>query len=107
MCEQGIGDVRSRLVRLIPDDGDPETAAIKQFFNYRLPATYAAARIEWLDIVEANHALWQGISSPKRELIRSFLNAFNLECVKRLRPSSRFDFSGASCGNLFLTGYAA
>jgi 2-phospho-L-lactate transferase/gluconeogenesis factor (CofD/UPF0052 family) len=54
--------------------------------------------------MEANHSLWHGISSPKRELIRSFLNAINLEMVKRLRPTSRFDFSGASIGNLFLTG---
>ncbi|KAL2105163.1 hypothetical protein VUR80DRAFT_8912 [Thermomyces stellatus] len=44
------------------------------------------------------------MSSPKRELIRSFLNGFNLEAVKRSRPSSRFDYSGASVGNLFLTG---
>lgn len=29
----------------------------------------------------------------------------NQEIVKRLRPTSRFDFSGASIGNLFLTGY--
>lgn len=44
------------------------------------------------------------MSSPKRELIRSHLNSFHLEVVKRMRPSSRFDFSGASIGNLFLTG---
>ena len=103
MCE-GIGDVRSRLVRLIPEHGGVETLAIKQFFNHRLPKSYAPARMEWLDILEANHSLWYGISAPKRELIRSFLNAINLEIVKRLRPTSRFDFSGASIGNLFLTG---
>lgn len=100
----GIGDVRSRLVRLIPEDGD-EAKAIRQFFNHRLPKSYAPARAEWLDLVEATHPLWAGISSPKRELIRSFLNCINLEIVKRLRPTSRFDFSGASIGNLFLTGY--
>ncbi|KAK5005380.1 hypothetical protein LTR28_007787, partial [Elasticomyces elasticus] len=95
-----------RLVRLIPDTENPhsETAAIKSFFNYRLPSTCSEARREWLDIVEAVHPLWTHISSPKRELIRSFLNAVNLEIVKRLRPSSRFDFSSASIGNLFLTG---
>ena len=81
-----------------------ESIAMKSFFNHRLPKSYGPARAEWLDIVEANHALWTGISSPKRELIRSFLNAINLEIVKRLRPTSRFDFSGASVGNLFLTG---
>ncbi|KAJ4268845.1 hypothetical protein NW762_002915 [Fusarium torreyae] len=100
----GIGDVRSRLVRLIPNDGSPETAAIKHFFNHRLPKSYAEARSEWFEILEATHPLWDDISSPKRELIRSYLNSFNLEVVKRMKPSSRFDYSGASIGNLFLTG---
>ena len=99
----GIGDVRSRLVRLIPDTG-VETQAIKRLFNHRLPKDYASARMEWLDLVEATHNLWKGVSFPKQELIRSFLNVINLEVVKRLRPSSRFDWSGASIGNLFLTG---
>lgn len=100
----GIGDVRSRLVRLIPENGS-EAKAIKTFFNHRLPKAYGPARAEWLDIVEATHPLWLGISAPKKELIRSFLNQMNLEIVKRLRPTSRFDFSGAAIGNLFLTGY--
>ncbi|KAF5679266.1 UPF0052 domain-containing protein [Fusarium denticulatum] len=59
---------------------------------------------EWFEILEATHPLWNDISSPKRELIRSYLNSFNLEVVKRMKPSSRFDYSGASIGNLFLTG---
>lgn len=100
----GIGDVRSRLVRLIPDNDLRETAAIKHLFNHRLPKTYHAARAEWFEMLEATHPLWVDISSPKRELIRSYLNSFNLEVVKRMRPSSRFDFSNASVGNLFLTG---
>ncbi|POR37006.1 Uncharacterized protein TPAR_02796 [Tolypocladium paradoxum] len=100
----GIGDVRSRLVRLIPDNGDGETVAIKHLFNHRLPRAHDEARAEWFEILEATHPLWRDISSPKRELIRSHLNSFNLEVVKRMRPSSRFDFSRASIGNLFLTG---
>ncbi|KAK3113925.1 hypothetical protein LTR53_008292 [Teratosphaeriaceae sp. CCFEE 6253] len=99
----GIGDIRSRLVRLIPEDGE-EATAVKHFFNYRLPKDYGPARSEWLDILESNHSLWTGISSPKKELVRSILNSINVEMLKRLRPTSRFDFSGASIGNLFLTG---
>ena len=99
----GIGDVRSRLVRLIPEDGE-EASGIKHFFNYRLPRSYGPARAEWQDIIEATHSLWDGISSPKKELIRSILNVMNLEMLKKLRPTSRFDYSGASIGNLFLTG---
>ncbi|KAF2489943.1 UPF0052-domain-containing protein [Lophium mytilinum] len=103
----GIGDVRSRLVRMIPDDpdhDDSEKAAMKAFFNHRLPKDRIEAKQEWLKIVEADHPLWAHISSAKKELIRSFLNTINLEIVKRLRPSSTFDFSSASIGNLFLTG---
>ncbi|TKX22035.1 hypothetical protein C1H76_5668 [Elsinoe australis] len=102
----GIGDLRSRLVRLIPDSDDPgsEAHAIKALFNHRLPEDCGAARQEWLDIVEVQHSIWNHISSPKKELIRSFLITVNLEIVKRLRPSSRFDFSKASIGNLFITG---
>ncbi|KAH7343066.1 hypothetical protein BKA65DRAFT_587408 [Rhexocercosporidium sp. MPI-PUGE-AT-0058] len=101
----GIGDVRSRLVRLIPEDpSSPETTAIKTLFNHRLSPNPSLARIEWLDIVEARHLLWTCISSEKRELIRSFFNTINLEIVKRLRPTSSFNFQSASVGNLFLTG---
>jgi 2-phospho-L-lactate transferase/gluconeogenesis factor (CofD/UPF0052 family) len=94
-------------VRLIPEDStgkDPEKVAIKTLFNHRLSSDPSQARIEWLDIVEARHALWTSISSSKRELIRSFLNTINLEIVKRARPSSVFNFQSASVGNLFLTG---
>lgn len=97
--------MRSRLVRLIPDDvNDPERHAIRAFFNHRLLSNAQDAKLEWLDIVEARHELWQDISSPKRELIRSFLNLLNLELVKRARPNSVFSFQNASVGNLFLTG---
>ncbi|KZF26707.1 UPF0052-domain-containing protein [Xylona heveae TC161] len=105
----GIGDVRSRLVRLIPSDEEEEhpnseRSAIKALFNHRLASDGPTARHEWLDIVEARHALWKNIPSSQKELIRSFLNLINLEIVKRARPSSVFDFSSASVGNLFLTG---
>jgi hypothetical protein len=55
--------------------------------------------------VEAEHALWTNISTAKKELVRAMLNVVAYEIVKRRRPSSIFDFSGASIGNLFLTGY--
>lgn len=94
-------------MRLIPDDhdhDDSEKAAIKIFFNHRLPKDYATARQEWMHIVDASHALWTNISTAKKELIRAILNSVNFEILKRMRPSSTFDFSGASIGNLFLTG---
>ncbi|KAK3956992.1 hypothetical protein QBC32DRAFT_249277 [Pseudoneurospora amorphoporcata] len=100
-----VGDIRSRLVRLIPNpSNDQEKAALKALFEYRLPGDPSKARNEWLDIVEARHLLWAYISSPKRELIRSILNTLNLEIVKRARPTSTFNFAEASIGNMFLTG---
>ncbi|KAF7720236.1 LPPG:FO 2-phospho-L-lactate transferase family protein [Penicillium ucsense] len=102
----GIGDVRSRLVRLIPDSAaNPERAAIKSLFNHRLPAQAATAAHEWLTIVDGTSGLWRCITPAKKELIRSFFNMLNLEILKRARPpSSTFDFTSASVGNLFLTG---
>ncbi|RYP61993.1 hypothetical protein DL771_009933 [Monosporascus sp. 5C6A] len=102
----GIGDVRSRLVRLIPgSDTDPEQRALRELFNHRLPSDRERARVEWLDVVEGrDRVLWRDVSSEKRELVRSVLNLANLEIVKRARPSSTFNFAKASIGNLFLTG---
>ncbi|KAL4867571.1 hypothetical protein BDV12DRAFT_209826 [Aspergillus spectabilis] len=101
----GIGDVRSRLVRLIPPSPpNSERAAIKTLFNYRLPVN-DSAHSEWLCIVDGTSPLWRSIAPAKKELIRSFFNLFNLEILKRARPpTSSFDFSSASVGNLFLTG---
>ncbi|KAM0172441.1 hypothetical protein ACHAPC_010767 [Botrytis cinerea] len=103
----GIGDVRSRLVRLIPEDptgANPERSALSTFFNHRLDPSPQEAKHEWLAIVEGHSPLWSDITSAKRELIRSFLNTINLEIVKRARPTSVFNFQSASVGNLFLTG---
>ncbi|KAI9043480.1 gluconeogenesis factor YvcK family protein [Aspergillus affinis] len=102
----GIGDVRSRLVRLIPDcPPNSERAAIKTIFNHRLPPDAGAALAEWQSIVDGTSSLWRSITPAKKELVRSFFNLLNLEILKRARPpSSTFDFTSASVGNLFLTG---
>ncbi|KAA8652607.1 hypothetical protein EYZ11_003728 [Aspergillus tanneri] len=102
----GIGDVRSRLVRLIPESSpNSERAAIKTLVNHRLPPHAAAASAEWQSIVDGTSDLWRCITPAKKELIRSFFNLLNLEILKRARPpSSTFDFTSASVGNLFLTG---
>ncbi|KAJ5617057.1 hypothetical protein N7537_002171 [Penicillium hordei] len=101
----GIGDVRSRLVRLIPDSpANSERSAVKALFNHRLPAEADIATNEWQSIVDGTSGLWTAITPAKKELIRSFFNVLNLEILKRARPpSSTFDFTSASVGNLFLT----
>jgi 2-phospho-L-lactate transferase/gluconeogenesis factor (CofD/UPF0052 family) len=103
----GIGDVRSRLVRLIPSHPpSTERSAIAALFNHRLSSTCAnQAAAEWHTIVSGTNSLWQAIPSAKKELIRAFFNLLNLEILKRSRPpTSTFDFTSASVGNLFLTG---
>ena len=103
----GIGDVRSRLVRLIPSSPpSPERDAISTLFNHRLsPTSSAEAASEWQQIVAGTAELWSGIPSAKKELIRAFFNLLNLEVLKRSRPpTSTFDFTSASVGNLFMTG---
>lgn len=103
----GIGDVRSRLIRLIPaHPHSPEREAIGKLLSYRLSSTdVKEARNGWSDIVDGTSHLWTGISSAKKELIRSFFNLVNLEIIKRSRPpTSTFDFRSASIGNFFLTG---
>lgn len=103
----GIGDVRSRLVRLIPQHPhSTEREAIGALLSHRLSSTDSRdARNGWANIVDGTSDLWHEIPSAKKELVRSFLNLVNLEILKRSRPpTSTFDFRSASVGNLFLTG---
>ncbi|ERF68269.1 hypothetical protein EPUS_02725 [Endocarpon pusillum Z07020] len=103
----GIGDVRSRLVRLIPTHPrSTERTAIANLFNHRLSSSSShAASVEWQALVSGTSPLWSLIPSSKKQLIRSFFNLLNLEILKRSRPpTSTFDFTSASVGNLFLTG---
>lgn len=121
----GVGDVRSmsryseesgdamlilspgRLVRLIPNHpASAERTAIANLFTHRLSSVSPhAASEEWQSLVSGISPLWSKIPSAKKQLIRSFLNLLNLEILKRSRPpTSTFDFTSASVGNLFLTG---
>ncbi|KAK9687099.1 hypothetical protein K7432_014914 [Basidiobolus ranarum] len=104
-----IGDLRSRLTRLINiEDGDAETIAerkgIKELLGYRLPerGEEASIRQEWTEIVEGTHKLWNEISVEKKETIRGFLTLFHFEILKRAHK--RFDYRNGSIGNFFLTG---
>ncbi|KAL9603049.1 MAG: hypothetical protein Q9219_001413 [cf. Caloplaca sp. 3 TL-2023] len=97
----GIGDVRSRLVRLIP----PSNAGILHLFNHRLPSSPSAASAEFLTLLDLTSPLYKPIPTPQALLIRSILSHLHLEILKRTRsPTSTFNFQSASIGNLFLTG---
>lgn len=68
-----IGDIRSRLTRLIPSTlpGSP-LHTIRVLLEYRLPAKCSEreARDEWRDIVEGRSKLWIGIPDDRKETIR-------------------------------------
>ncbi|MCJ1474836.1 hypothetical protein MMC13_003496 [Lambiella insularis] len=97
----GIGDLRSRLIRLIPPSHDH----IHSLLNHRLDPDPTLALSSWQSLVSGTSPLWIPMPPPQRELIRSMLNHLNLEILKRARPPlSTFNFSSASLGNLFLTG---
>lgn len=100
-----IGDIRSRLVRLIPSGPHESTAsaAIRNLFEYRLSAYDDAETVkkEWLSIVEGRHRLWRGIPSDRREVIRAFLVHFESAVLKRAHR--RFNFRNASVGNCWLS----
>ncbi|CAK9780810.1 UPF0052-domain-containing protein [Cutaneotrichosporon oleaginosum] len=105
-----IGDIRSRLIRLIPQPANPtsredrERQAIYNLMAHRFPATVAEkiAREGWEEIVEGRSPLWNDIGEDKRECIRAFLVHFQTLCLRRAHK--RFSFRNFSLGNGFLTG---
>ncbi|KAK7059230.1 hypothetical protein VNI00_001857 [Paramarasmius palmivorus] len=114
-----IGDIRSRLIRLIPP-APPSSPldAIRTLLAYRLPVHYSErqAREEWRDIVEGKSHLWHGIPTDRKETIRGkysrvleyasshvnqgFLVYFESELLKRAHKN--FTFLNGSIGNYFL-----
>ncbi|OSD05676.1 UPF0052-domain-containing protein [Trametes coccinea BRFM310] len=103
-----IGDIRSRLVRLIPPaDASSPLEAIRNLLAYRLPAscTEREARDEWRDIVEGRSKLWSGIPNDRKEMIRGFLVYFESEILKRAHKN--FSFVNGSIGNYFLSAAQA
>ncbi|KAJ1585560.1 hypothetical protein NDA11_005898 [Ustilago hordei] len=110
-----IGDLRSRLNRLIPTPSqhDPfassssseppqSNEAIHNLLSYRLPSSGKSREIkqEWMDILEGRHRLWRGIESERKEVIRGFLVHFESEVLRRAHR--HFNFRGGSIGNFFL-----
>lgn len=95
-----IGDIRSRASRLIPST----QKQLHDLFGHRLPDNDSLARIEWGQIIDGTHKLWESIESHIKELIRPFFIEINAVLLKRARPGKEFCYSHASIGNLFLTG---
>ncbi|KAK2461746.1 hypothetical protein APHAL10511_006209 [Amanita phalloides] len=98
-----IGDIRSRLIRLIPTaPASSPLYAIQSLLAYRLPAGHIdkEARDQWREIVEGKSKLWLGIPHDRKETIRRFLVYFENEILRRSHKN--FDFRNGSIGNFFL-----
>ena len=102
-----IGDLRSRLNRLIPERNEH----IRRLLSYRMSEDARSAKHEWEEIVDGIHPLWNGFDKAEKEIFRSFLIHVHVELLKKSRshptnqfPPLMFHFELANIGNLFLTG---
>ncbi|GHJ86371.1 hypothetical protein NliqN6_2773 [Naganishia liquefaciens] len=110
-----IGDIRSRLIRLIPvpENGvmdlvnDPGSRldgiqAVHDLFAQRFPATGTERQVKemWGDIIEGTSDLWTGIPEDRREAMRAFFVHFNTLILRRAHK--HFSFKNCSLGNVFL-----
>lgn len=101
-----IGDIRSRLTRLIPLENEP----LKRLLSFRLEADPIGAKVQWNEIVEGTHYLWKDIDSATKEILRAFLIHLHVELLKRSKltttsnTNKKFRYELANVGNLFLTG---
>ncbi|KAG6477494.1 uncharacterized protein LOC122024158 [Zingiber officinale] len=96
-----VGDIRSRCLRL-SDESTAEALAVRRLLGHRLSRDASEAKLEWYQIVEGEHFLWNGVSRPYGETIRSFLAFFQYQILQR--SSESFCFSNGSIGNFFFAG---
>ncbi|OBA21196.1 UPF0052-domain-containing protein [Metschnikowia bicuspidata var. bicuspidata NRRL YB-4993] len=100
-----IGDIRSRLIQLIPH----HQRRLRDVLSLRLNANASVAKAQWEQIVDGSHELWHGIPNSTKEIVRSFLLHIHVELLKRSRiyagssPGKQFKFEFANIGNLLLT----
>lgn len=102
-----IGDIRSRLTRLIPESQE----ALRSLLSFRLLGDPRTAKVEWNEIVEGTHELWHPIQPATKEIVRAFFIHVNVELLKRSKHNTNshankrhFRYELANIGNLFLTG---
>eukprot|EP00267_Zea_mays_P036141 XP_008672665.1 uncharacterized LOC100278657 isoform X4 [Zea mays] len=96
-----VGDIRSRCLRL-SDESTAEALSVRKLLGHRLPIDPSEAKLEWYQIVEGDHTLWEGVSRPYRETIRAFLVYFHSEILRR--SAEMFCFTNGSIGNFFFAG---
>jgi 2-phospho-L-lactate transferase/gluconeogenesis factor (CofD/UPF0052 family) len=102
-----IGDLRSRLTRLIPESHKN----LRLLLSFRLSHDPTLAKAQWNEIVDGTHSVWHDINPATKEIIRAFLIHVHTELLKRSKfqftPNGtrrQFRYELANVGNLFLTG---
>ncbi|KAK6458440.1 uncharacterized protein RJT20DRAFT_31871 [Scheffersomyces xylosifermentans] len=100
-----IGDIRSRLTRLIPSHQEP----LRKLLSFRLSSDPREAKMQWNEIVDGTHSLWTAINPATREIFRAFFIHIHVELLKRSKHQlnsnkKQFRYELANVGNLFLTG---
>jgi len=112
-----VGDIRSRCIRLA-DSSDEEAEAVKTLLAHRLSSDDPqAAMHEWYSILDGQHTLWDGVSEPYKQVIRSLLIHFEKKRKKIGNKNSKrkgghtnsstldgFNFQNGSIGNFFFAG---
>ncbi len=94
-----VGDIRNRLMALA-DQGVRGNPEIFELFAYRLPKTGARESLiqELEHMAQGQHPMVRCVPDPMRKIIRNHLHWF------MQRMTDEFDPSGASIGNIILTG---
>lgn len=101
-----IGDIRSRLTRLIPSKQEE----LRKLLSFRLSSDAREAKTQWNEIVDGTHPLWAKINSSTKEILRAFFIHVHVELLKRskhqfsMHSNKLFRYELANVGNLFLTG---
>ncbi|KAJ3214630.1 hypothetical protein HK099_006774, partial [Clydaea vesicula] len=88
----GIGDLRSRLIRLSRNKSS-EDKAVLELLSHRLPQTQAEAIAEWEDILHCKHKLWRGITGfekPFKHTILAFLLNFQKELTAKMTDTKEY-----------------
>lgn len=74
-----------------------QALAVRVLLAHRLSGDSAdAAKADWYEVVEGDHALWRGVSEPYKHTIRAFLVYFHTQILRH--STERFDFRNGSVG---------
>ena len=76
-----------------------QALAVRVLLAHRLSGKSAeAAKADWYEVVEGDHALWKGVSEPYKHTIRAFLVYFHTQILRH--STERFNFRNGSVGGL-------